>query len=226
MSATQPSEPSAEILGYKLDKRIGSGGFGEVWAVEAPGGLKKALKIVYGFHDEKRAQAELKALDRVKSLRHPFLLSLERIEVFEGQLIVVTELADASLADHFNTYIAKGEPGIPREEMLKFMSNAAEALDFLSFEKSLQHLDIKPENLLLVGSHVKVADFGLMKDLKAASQSLMSGMTPAYAAPELFDGTPAPSSDQYSLAIMYCEMISGVRPFPVSYTHLTLPTKA
>ena len=212
--SSKPTEPAAEILGYKLEKRIGSGGFGEVWAVEAPGGLKKALKIVYGFHDEKRAMAELKALDRVKSLRHPFLLSLERIEVFEGQLIVVTELADASLADHFNSYVAKGEPGIPREEMLSFMSNAAEALDFLSIEKSLQHLDVKPENLLLVGSHVKVADFGLMKDLKAQSQSLMQGMTPAYAAPELFDGAPAPSSDQYSLAIMYCEMISGVRPFP------------
>ena len=212
--STKPIKPAANILGYKLEKRIGSGGFGEVWSAEAPGGLKKALKIVYGFHDEKRAMSELKALDRVKSLRHPFLLSLERIEVFEGQLIVVTELADASLADHFNTFVNKGEPGIPREEMLRHMSNAANALDFLWQEKSLQHLDIKPENLLLVSGHVKVADFGLMKDLHAASQSMMQGMTPAYAAPELFDGHPAASSDQYSLAIMYCEMISGVRPFP------------
>ncbi len=211
---TKPIEPAGDILGYKLEKRIGSGGFGEVWSADAPGGLKKALKIVYGFHDEKRAQSEMKALDRVKSLRHPFLLSLERIEVFEGQLIVVTELADASLADHFNSFVAKGEPGIPRDEMLRHMSNAADALDFLWQEKSLQHLDVKPENLLLVSGHVKVADFGLMKDLQAASQSLMQGMTPAYAAPELFDGAPAASSDQYSLAIMYCEMISGVRPFP------------
>ena len=205
---------NSDILGYKLDQRIGSGGFGEVWSAVAPGGIRKALKIVYGFHDEKRAQAELKALDRVKSLRHPFLLSLERIEVYEGQLVVVTELADASLADRFNECVAKGEPGISRGEMLRYMSNAAEALDYLTREKSLQHLDIKPENLLLVSGHVKVADFGLMKDLKAASQSLMQGMTPAYAAPELFDGQPAVSSDQYSLAIMYCEMITGVRPFP------------
>ena len=212
--STKPIKSAANILGYTLEQRIGSGGFGEVWSAEAPGGLKKALKIVYGFHDEKRAMSELKALDRVKSLRHPFLLSLERIEVFEGQLIVVTELADSSLADHFNTYVTKGEPGIPREEMLRYMSSAADALDFLWQEKSLQHLDIKPENLLLVSGHVKVADFGLMKDLQAASQSMMQGMTPAYAAPELFDGHPAASSDQYSLAIMYCEMLSGVRPFP------------
>ena len=214
MTNKSTEKPAAEILGYKLLEHIGSGGFGEVWSVEAPGGLKKALKIVYGFHDEKRAQAELKALDRVKSLRHPFLLSLERIEVFEGQLIVVTELADASLADHFNRYVTSGETGIPRDEMLSYMSHAAEALDFLSVEKSLQHLDVKPENILLVGKHAKVADFGLMKDLKVASQSLMQGMTPAYAAPELFDGNPASSSDQYSLAIMYAEMVSGMRPFP------------
>ena len=209
-----PLDTDKEILGYKLQERIGSGGFGEVWSAIAPGGLKKAIKVVFGFHDGRRAQAELKALDRVKELRHPFLLSLERIDVHEGQLIVVSELADQSLADRFNQCIQAGEPGIPRDEMLQYMGNASEALDYLSNEHGLQHLDIKPENLLLVGSHVKVADFGLIKDLHQASQSLMSGMTPAYAAPELFDGQPGPTSDQYSLAIVYQEMITGIRPFP------------
>ena len=209
-----PIEPASEILGYQLEKRIGSGGFGEVWAAEAPGGLKKAIKIVYGFHDEKRAQAEIKALDRVKSLRHPFLLSLERIEIFEDQLIVVTELADGSMADIFNHHVQNGEVGIPRDELLRYVSNAAAALDFLATEKSLQHLDVKPENMLIVSGHVKVGDFGLMKDLNLATQSLMQGMTPAYAPPELFDGQPATTSDQYSLAVLYTEMLTGVRPFP------------
>ena len=81
----------------------------------------KAVKIVFGYHDGKRAQAELKALDRVKELRHPFLLSLERIEVFEGQLVVVSELADRSLADEFNLNIAEGKNGISREDMLRYM---------------------------------------------------------------------------------------------------------
>jgi serine/threonine protein kinase len=211
---SKPIHHAQEILGYTLDERIGAGGFGEVWSATAPGGMKKALKIVYGFHDEKRAQAELKALDRVKTVRHPFLLSLERIEVFEGQLIVVSELADKSLADLFNEYATKGEPGIPRDDLLKFISNTADALDYLASEFSLQHLDVKPENLLVVSGHVKVADFGLMKDLRAESQSLMQGMSPAYAAPELFDGQPSPKSDQYSLAIVYQEMLTGVRPFP------------
>ena len=211
---SQPLEAQKDILGYTLKDRVGSGGFGEVWSAVAPGGLLKALKIVYGFHDEKRAVAEMKALDRVKELRHPFLLSLERIEIFENQLVVVTELADNSLADVFNDFTAKGEPGIPREDLLKYIRCAADALDYLSDEHQLQHLDVKPENLLMVSGHVKVADFGLIKDLQNASQSLMSGMTPAYAAPELFDGRPGTRSDQYSLAIVYQEMLTGARPFP------------
>ena len=206
--------PSKEILGYTLKERIGSGGFGEVWSAVAPGGMIKAVKIVYGYHDEKRAQGELKSLDRVKQLRHPFLLSLERIEIFEGQLIVVSELADKSMADLFNELVMKGEPGIHRDQLIKYMRDAADALDHLSDEHSLQHLDVKPENLLIVGSHVKVADFGLVKELHDKSMSLMTGMTPAYAAPELFDGRPGSFSDQYSLAIVYQEMLTSIRPFP------------
>ena len=212
--SNQPLTAETDVLGYKLLERIGSGGFGEVWSAEAPGGILKALKIVYGFHDEKRAQAELKALDRVKALRHPFLLNLERIEVYEGQLVVVTELADKSMADLFNEHVLKGEVGIPRDLILRYTRDAGDALDYMSDSHQLQHLDIKPENLLMVSGHVKVADFGLIKDLQNASQSLMQGMTPAYAAPELFDGRPGKFSDQYSLAIVYQEMLSGVRPFP------------
>ncbi|MEM7784150.1 MAG: protein kinase, partial [Planctomycetota bacterium] len=208
-----PFATERDVLGYTLKEQIGSGGFGEVWSAEAPGGLMKAVKVVFGYHDQKHAQAEIKALDRVKQLRHPFLLSLERIEIYENQLVVVTELADGSLADVFNEYITAGQTGIPRDKLLKFLKSSAEALDYLSEEHGLQHLDIKPENLLMIGGHVKVADFGLIKDLQSHDQSLMTGMTPTYAAPELFDGRPHKNSDQYSLAIVYEEMLTGVRPF-------------
>ena len=50
------------IKGYVLEKRIGRGGYGEVWRAEAPGGLKKAVKFVYGQQDERRAAQELKSL--------------------------------------------------------------------------------------------------------------------------------------------------------------------
>lgn len=209
----KPSNTPESILGYTLTERIGAGGYGEVWAAEAPGGLRKAVKLIFGFHDENRAQRELKSLNRVKEVRHPFLLSLERIDVVDGRLVVVTELAEKSLNDRFNEAIRAGDTGIPRDELLVYVSDAADALDYLSDSHGLQHLDIKPENLLLVGGHVKVADFGLVKELGDGTQSLMSGLTPSYAPPELFDGRPSQNSDQYSLAIVFQEMLTGCRPF-------------
>lgn len=209
-NSTQTPE---SILGYDLKSRIGSGSYGEVWSAEAPGGVPKAVKLVYGYHDDKIAQSELKSLNRIKEVRHPFLLSLERIDVVNGQLVVVTELADMSLLDWFATYVEDGLPGIPRDELLGYMRDAADALDYLYNEHNLQHLDVKPENLLLLGGHVKVADFGLVKEIKNMTQSLMTGLTPAYAPPELFDGQPGTNSDQYSLAIVFQEMLTGDRPF-------------
>ena len=79
---------------------------------------------------------------------------------------------------------------------------------------SLQHLDIKPENLLLLGNHVKVADFGLVKDIDDTCASMMGGLTPIYASPEVFDDRPSQCSDQYSLAILYQELLTGTLPFP------------
>lgn len=205
------SEP---IPGYKLMQRIGAGGYGEVWTAEAPGGLIKALKFVYGLLDEDRATREMKAIQRIKGVRHPFLLSIERIEVVDGQLIFVTELADSSLKDRFDQCRKEGRPGIPREELLQHLRDTADALDYMSEHHSLQHLDVKPENLLLVGGRIKVADFGLVKDLHEGSASMMGGLTPIYAPPEVFEGRPTKFSDQYSLAIVYQEMLSGVLPFP------------
>ena len=126
------------ILGYTLTDRIGAGGYGEVWKAIAPGGILKALKIIYGFHDENRAQREMKSLNRMKELRHPFLLSLERIEVADGRLIVVTELADSSLKERFDDCVANGLCGIPREELLNYLRDAADALDYIRESHSLQ----------------------------------------------------------------------------------------
>ena len=109
-----PLAMTAEIIpGYTIRERIGAGGYGEVWKADAPGGLAKAIKFVYGCLEGERASRELKALSRIKEVRHPFLLSLERIEVIDGQLVIVTELADASLMNRFEQCVAAGAPGIP-----------------------------------------------------------------------------------------------------------------
>jgi serine/threonine protein kinase len=216
--STRIESHAEPIPGYRLLERLGGGGFGEVWKAEAPGGLHKAIKFVYGDLDNakdggQRAEQELRALNRVKSVRHPYILSLERIEIVDGQLMIVMELADRSLWDRFKECRAQVMPGIPREELMRYMEETAEALDLMNGEYGLQHLDIKPQNLFLVHSHVKVADFGLVKDLEGMQASVTGGVTPVYAAPEIFDGRVSRFSDQYSLAIVYQELLTGQRPF-------------
>lgn len=208
--AARRAEP---IPGYVIKERVGTGGYGEVWKAEAPGGLMKAVKFVYGALDDVRASRELKSLNRIKEVHHPFLLSLERIEVVDGQLVIVTELADSCLKDRFVECRGQGLPGIPRDELLGYLRDAADALDFLYEKHMLQHLDVKPENLLLLSGRIKVADFGLLKDLRDTCASQMGGLTPSYSPPEVFDGRPSRHSDQYSLAIVYQEMLTGEPPF-------------
>src|SRR5262249_33647471 len=125
----------------------------------------------------------------------------------------VMELADGSLKDRYDQCVAAGRPGIPRDELLRYMSEAADALDFMASEHGLQHLDVKPENLLLMGRHIKVADFGLVKSLHGSSVSMVGGMTPMFSAPETFDGRPSDRSDQYSLAVVYQFLLTGRGPF-------------
>lgn len=201
------------IPGYILRKRLGAGGYGEVWSADAPGGLKKAVKLVFGTLDEQRASSELRSLQRIRQVHHPLLLSIERIEIVHGQLIIVTELAESSLTDYFHAARRRQMQGIPREQLLELLRDAGDALDYLSQKHDLQHLDVKPGNLLLMADRIKVADFGLIKDLHATNVSIVSGLTPTHAAPELFDGRPDRLSDLYSLAIVYQEMLTGKLPF-------------
>ena len=201
------------IEGYILEELIGRGGFGEVWRAQAPGGLQKAVKFVFGHEKGSRAKQELKSLERIKSIHHPFILTLERFEFVNNQLVIVTELADGSLEDIYVSHRERGSCGIPREELLGYLKDTADALDYLHKLNQLQHLDIKPANLLLVGGRVKVGDFGLLKDLGEVECSLVGGLTPIYAAPEVFDGRPSMHSDQYSLAVMYQELLTSTRPF-------------
>ncbi len=214
-------ESQAEpIPGYRLIERLGGGGFGEVWKCEAPGKILKAIKFVFGnlddvtaVEDSIKAEQELRSIERIKNIRHPFILSIERYEIIDGQLMIVTELADCNLYERFREYRNKGLMGIPRDELLGYMEEIAEALDIMTIEHDLLHLDIKPQNLFLMYNHIKIGDFGLVKDLEGMHAKVTGGVTPVYAAPETFEGYVSRFSDQYSLAIVFQELLTGIRPF-------------
>jgi len=210
------------IPGYRLLTPLGRGGFGEVWKCLAPGGLFKAIKFVapdsrsgLGINRTK-ATEEWEAVERVKSVRHPFLLSVERVEIIDGELIIVMELADCSLLDLLNRRRAAGHMGIERTALLEYLGEAANVLDHMNIQHGLQHLDVKPANLFLIADHVKVADFGLVQSLtesEGAKSLSLGAITARYAAPELFLNKVSSSCDQYSLAIAYQELLTGTVPF-------------
>lgn len=209
-------EPGYEPLdGYKLVERLGDGGFGEVWKATDAQGFSVAIKFVK--LDGSLGEKELRSLDVIKDVRHPHLLTIFKTRQVDGVLVIAMELADRTLMSRLEEAQKEGYDGIPRDELLEYMNEAAKGIDFLNDPGSsgrprIQHRDIKPQNLLLSGNSVKIADYSLAQSLKF-NVADSTGATPAYAAPEFFDGTTSSQSDQYSLAVTYCLLRGGRLPF-------------
>jgi formylglycine-generating enzyme required for sulfatase activity len=219
-AAVPPSEADGQVLsvggGYRLRRPLGRGAFGEVWKAEAPGGVEVAVKLITRSVKGSEAQRELDALQLMKRLRHQNLLAVQAFFPLTDRLIIILELADGSLRGRLEQCQDKGLPGVPPTELLRYFREAAEALDYLH-EQNVQHRDVKPDNLLLLGQHVKVADFGLAKLLEQTQlQTASHAGTPAYMAPEVWDSKLSVHSDQYSLAVTYAQLRTGRFPFSAS----------
>ncbi|HVJ80422.1 MAG TPA: protein kinase, partial [Planctomycetia bacterium] len=181
---------------------------------QAPGDIPKAVKV--GRLEDPNGDLvarEIAALKKMRGIRHPYVLSLERFEIVDDHLLVITELAEGTLLDRFRACGHAGTRGIPREELLGYMREAAEALDLLSQTHGLQHLDVKPGNIFLSGGHVKVADFDLVHPKNETLPATSLAFSPPFAPPELFEGRVEETADQYSLAVTYQEMLTGTRPY-------------
>lgn len=217
------------IPGCRLTKRIGRGGFGEVWeAINTSDNTKLALKFI-----ECSAQHtglvvnEIKLLVHLRELQHHNILQFFSVTTGTNTVILSMELAEGSLNDLHYIFRIDHKTHVPPNVLLNLMSQTAEGLDFIAQQKfshsnalvnqGMQHCDIKPSNLLLIGNVLKIADFGLSGPQMWNARNRAYG-TPPYAAPELYEGRANARSDQYALAVTYCELRSGYYPFPTSST--------
>jgi tetratricopeptide (TPR) repeat protein len=164
---------------------------------------------------------DLPAAETAPLMRATLAVPSPLASVQASELIIAMGLGDRSLMDYLEACRAQGREGIPQEELLRYLKHAAEAIDFLnrpvhdlgSGPVAIQHCDIKPHNLMLVGGSAQVCDFGLARSM-AADRTNTAAASIAYAAPECLEaGKPSATTDQYSLAVTYFELKTGRLPY-------------
>ncbi|MGE0756249.1 MAG: serine/threonine-protein kinase, partial [Pirellulaceae bacterium] len=143
-----------------------------------------------------------------------------------AELVIAMGLAERSLFDRLQECRAAGLPGVPVEELLTYLEDAARAIDLLNARHEIQHCDIKPQNILLLSGAAQVCDFGLAKMIGEVRETSMGAGTIAYGAPEVLLGKgPTTTTDQYSLAISYFELRTGELPFGSEWISEVLQAK-
>jgi serine/threonine protein kinase, bacterial len=207
--------------GYRLRRRLGCGSFAEVWEAQSDDGSTIALKFLPA-DGPLATPTEIRSLQAIRQLLHPNLIRIQRIWCHLGYVVIAMEQADGSLLDLQATYRSDLGTTIIPEYACLLLSQAAAALDYLNDRKhrldgklvSIQHCDIKPSNLMVFGETVKLADFGLSAQLSGPMIPRRACGTPEYCAPEVFRSLLSRHSDQFSLAVTYCELRGGRLPYP------------
>ena len=206
--------------GYRLRQLLGRGGFADVWEAELASGGTVALKFMPAT-DRLVAAKEIRSILAVKSIKHPHLIQIEQVWTHLGYIVIAMEQADGSLLELLDAYTSEfGTPMVP-ETVCRYLGQAAQAIDAMNRQQHLldgqrvgfQHCDIKPSNLLLFGDSVKVADFGLASPTASVLRFHRRAGTLDFTAPEVFQGRLSDWTDQYALAVTYCQLRGGRMPF-------------
>lgn len=181
-----------------------------IWLLDAQG------QVIEEAPDEAMETIDVSAAERTVTGTSPPLPDIEA-----SWLAVAMLLGGKSLQQRLRECTEEGLPGIPPKELISYMDESAKGLDFLNAKQhdlgegpiAIQHSDVKPANIVLIGSSAVVCDFGLARILSRNQVTATSAAgTPAYMAPEAIAGKPARSSDQYSLAVTYYHLRTGMLP--------------
>ncbi len=234
---------------YRLERLVGSGNMGEVYLAEDTQlNRQVAIKLMrseassYPNADAVKEAARLfqREAKAIAALDHPNILPLydfgEQDTNGSPMTYMVMPLRkEGSLATWLQQ---RGTANLLSvEEVGYFVRQAAEALQ-QAHDHQITHQDVKPSNFLIRQytsdqslPDLQLADFGIAKFSSGTTKSSQTIRgTPAYMAPEQWSGTAVPASDQYALAIMAYELLTGRLPFQgtlqsLMYQHLQTEAK-
>lgn len=202
---------------YRVGARIGAGGMGIVHeGVDERTDLVVAIKVIRHREHVSPAMVArfLREVETTALLKHPAIVRMLHVDVTEdGVLFQVQELVRGTT---LAARLARGP--LPQAEACKVLVVLCEALQS-AHEAGIVHRDIKPGNVMLVheAPHVKLLDFGIAKLAASATGALTrTGAvigTPAFMAPELWEGAEASvSTDVYAVGVTAIQMLTGSLP--------------
>ena len=216
---TAPLDRLTSALGdrYALERQVGEGGMATVYlARDLKHERKVAIKVLRPeLSISLGADRFLREIRVAANLQHPNILGLYDSGECDGLLYYVMPFIEGeSLRDRLNR-----EQQLPLHDALQITREAADALDY-AHQQGIVHRDIKQENILLLGGHALVADFGIARAVSSAggeklTQTGMAVGTPHYMSPEQALGSEHVDarSDIYSLGCVLYELLIGQPPF-------------
>ena len=205
---------SGQRLGkYQLIKRLGRGGFAEVFLGEHYY-LKQqvAVKVLTIPLDQKEAAKFIQEAQTMAALKHPLIVGCSDFDIEQGiPFLIMDYVPGGTLRDRYPDGSI-----VPLTDVVNYVGQVAEALQY-AHDKGVIHLDVKPENMLFSAEgSVLLSDFGLARFTHSISQKLkLSSLigTIGYMAPEFIQSTPQAATDQYALAMVAYEWLAGTLPF-------------
>lgn len=196
-------------------KRIGSGKFGKVYVadyLEEKGEKREvAVKICKKEAIEKLKRNYLDEINLMSGLDHPRIIKFLGWSEKDNKICHVLELVTGG--DLYGLMRANKWMGIEETKTKEIMVQIAEGMEYLN-SKSVMHLDIKAENILLEGVNVKICDFGFAKVFERGKLYTEFLGTIYYLSPEMIARCYNWRTDIWSLGVLYFEMITGKLPWP------------
>ena len=228
------AEREGQQLGnYRLVRFLGQGGFAEVYLGQHMYlNTEVAIKLLYTRVAQEDIAQFLEEARTLAKLRHPHIVRVLDFGVDNGTPFLVMDYAPGGTLRQRHPRGTR----LPLATIVGYVKQVSDALQY-AHEGGFIHRDVKPENML-IGSNgeVLLSDFGIAVIARSEhtplDKPIGTGGTPYYMAPEMFQGQPRRSSDQYALAIVVYEWLCGTLPFSegnaiqlgYQHTHIAVPS--